>query len=170
MKAEWLCPLKVDWWTRKMQVWKHTLMRQDWVEMSGHFPSTEAIIKRGARVVQKRERLASVGARFVMLILLKWGPECVFCELGVFDGLAKKMCCLALRHESVMLSPRFTAGNGLFGKNNNTGTYLDRRGYFLVATQSEELINASCFLKIEPCDVAIEGGVSSQKKEQKSGL
>lgn len=74
------------------------------------------------------------------------------------------MCCLALRHESVMLSPRSTAGNGLFGKNNNTGTYLDRRGCFLVATQSEELINASCFLKIEPCDVDVEGGGSLGKK------
>lgn len=78
------------------------------------------------------------------------------------------MCCLVLRRESVMLSPRSTAGNGLFGKNNNTGTYLDRRGCFLVATQSEELINASCFLKIEPCDVDIEGGGSSPKKRART--
>lgn len=80
------------------------------------------------------------------------------------------MCCLALRHESVMLSPHSAAGNGLFEKNNNTGAYLDRRGCFCVATQSEELINASCFLKIEPRDVDIEGGGSSPKKGQESGL
>lgn len=30
--------------------------------------------------------------------------------------------------------------------------------------QSEELINASCFLKVESCDVDIEGGGSLQKR------
>lgn len=105
-----------------------------------------------------------------LLILLMWGHECVFHELCVFDGLAKKMRHLALRRKPVMVSPHFTAGNGLFGKNNNTGIYLDRRGWSLVTTQSEELINASWFLKnwVMRCWHPNEEEEVCQKKEKEN--
>lgn len=115
--------------------------------MSGHFPSTAAIIKRGVCALENREPQWELDLS--LLILLKGGPEWIFRELCVFDGLAKKMCCSGLWHKSVMWSPRFTAGNGLFGKNNNTGAYLDGRGCSPVAMPWEESVNASCFWKSE---------------------
>lgn len=69
-----------------------------------------------------------------------------FCEPCVPDGLAKKICCLALSFESVMFRPHFTSGNGLFGKNNNAGTYIDQRGFSLAAMHLGWVMYRFCFV------------------------
>ena len=43
-----------------------------------------------------------------------------------------------------MFRPHFTSGNGLFGKNNNRGTYIDQRGCSLAATHLGCMINGPC--------------------------
>lgn len=48
-----------------------------------------------------------------------------------------------------MFRPHFTSGSGLFGKNNNGGTYIDQRGCSLAATHLEWMINGLCFVGIK---------------------
>lgn len=74
-----------------------------------------------------------------------------------FDGLAKKSCCLALSFESVIFRPRFTPGKRfVWGKDNNTGTYLDQTGCSLAATRLGWMINGSCSVGINFGSMASE--------------
>lgn len=72
-----------------------------------------------------------------------------------------------------MFRPHFTSGNGLFGKNNNTGTYIDQRGRSLAATHLGWMINGSCFVGINLRRTTSEGflvmisGTSGKGRQQK---
>lgn len=66
-------------------------------------------------------------------------------SIAFLMALPRKICFLALSFESVMFKPHFTSGSGLFGKNNNRGTYIDQRDCSLAATHSGWMINGSCF-------------------------
>lgn len=108
-----------------------------------------------------------------LLILLKWGHERVFHELCAFDRLALKMHHLALGCNPVMLSPRFTVANGLYGKNNNTGAYLVQKGCCLVSTVRRAdkwlMVSEKRSRAMFTSEWEI-GSSQKKKKERKSGL
>lgn len=73
-----------------------------------------------------------------------------------------------------MFRPHFTSGNGLFGKNNNMGTYIDQRGCSLAATHLGWMINGLWFVGINLHCTTSEGflvmisGTSVKGREKKA--
>lgn len=143
--------LKFEYWWQDTAGMK-THFDSTWMNCQWTFKSIEDTIKCKACC---KKGASSLNGSHVVMINSIGGLECVFCE-RVPDGLAKKICCLALSFESVMFRPHFTLGNGLFGKNNNRGTYIDQRSCSLAATHLGWMINASCFVGINLQSVTSE--------------